>query len=238
MDGAKIEQDKGSTENLGQPSALEKLTSGIEEGKQYTGAETKKIVQDALSAEGREQKSRAEAAMTENTRLKEELTTVTGNVTTLSTQMTELTRAQNEAAAEKVKDDPVALGSLRVQQANAAESIRLATQKAKQDANEATIATAKAVAIQEQTTASIKLAALEAGVDVDKLKELVPDGDKGRLATAAALLKGQTTIDPLTGKVKPAALTQRPASALSAGGDFAGLSADEKIQRGLDAKKK
>ena len=226
LDGAGNEQDKGSTENLSQPSALEKLTSGIEEGKQYTGAETKKLVEDALSADGREQKTRAEVAEAENKLLKTEVQTVTGQVSTLTTQMADISRAQNEAEAAAIKDDPAALGSLRVKQANSAEKLRLEGVATAQAADKAALAAREATVANQEKTSKINLAAMAAGVDVTKLTELVPDGDPTRLATAATLLKAQAApeIDPVTGKPKeavpkPPGLTTQPASTKSAGGD-------------------
>lgn len=238
MDETKGQGDESSTESSSQTSVAAELTSGIEESKQYSGAETKKLVEDALSKDGRAQKTRADAAEITNKLLTSEVETAKGNITTLTANMEALTKAQNEAAAEKVKDDPAALGSLRVQQANAAETIRLATQKATQEATQKTIDASAVEAVKVTINADIKLAALAAGIDEAKLKELVPDGNKERLVTAATLLKGQTVIDPKTGKTIPAALTQKPLPGQSAGGDFTGLDADAKIARGLEIKKK
>jgi len=224
LDGAGNEQDKGSTENLSQPSALEKLTSGIEEGKQYTGAETKKLVEDALSADGREQKTRAEAAEAENKLLKTEVQTVTDHVTTLTTQMTEITRAQNEAEAAANKDNPEALTSLRVKQAQAREEIRQKGIEAEQKKTADTLKVGQDALTKATTSLNIQVAAMNAGVDKAKLEELVPDGDEKRLASAATLLKAQAApeIDPVTGK--PPGLTTQPASTKSAGGDSKSVS--------------
>lgn len=231
MDGAVNEQDKGSTENLSQPSALEKLTSEIEEGKQYTGAEALKLVQDALSANGREQKTRAEAAEAENKTLKTEVATVTGHVNTLTTQMADITKAQNEAEAAAIKDNPEALTSLRVKQAQAREEIRQKGVEAEQKRMADTLKVGQDALTKATTSLNIQVAAMSAGVDKAKLEELVPDGDEKRLASAATLLKAQAApeIDPVTGKPKEAApkppgLTTTPASTKSAGGDSKSVS--------------
>jgi len=218
-----------ATEDLSQTSAAEKLTSSIELEKQYAGADVKKLVQDALSADGREQKDRAEAAETENKRLKEEVSTVTGQVSTITNQMADLTRAQNESEAAALKDNPEALTSLRVKQSQAAEKIRLDGVVAANKVKEAAFVAREAAAATRETQISIKLAAMASGVDETKLAELVPDGDAKRLASAAALLKAQAApeIDPVTGKPKvpvttpkPPGLGQKPASVQSAGGEI------------------
>lgn len=239
-------QDKEQTppgpENLQagfeQPSAVEQVTSKIEAEKQYSGADVKKMVEDALSANGREQKDRAEKAEANVTRLTGEVTTLTTQYTTVSGQVTELLKVANEAEADKVKDDPVALSSLRVRQANAAETLRLqgvdaeATRKLAESEAKGKEADKKLVSV------NIKLAAMSAGVDEKQLADLVPDGDSERLKKTANILKqssitqqfeidpatGKPVIDPTTGKPKPAALSQKPASPIGAGVDSRSVS--------------
>lgn len=229
-DAAGKEQDGGTTtpgpEDLSQTSATEKLTSGIEDSKQYAGADVKKLVEDALSADGREQKDRADKAEAENKRLTGDISTLTTDMTGLRTQMSDITKAQNDADADKVKDDPVALGSLRARQANQAEAIRLSGERAAQEAKDTAMASREAAVAQKETTSNIKLAAMAAGVDEKKLADLVPDGDPGRLSQASTLLKAQaaTEVDPVTGKPKPAALTQPPASPVGTGEDSTSMS--------------
>lgn len=219
MNGAEEGKDRGSTESLSQPSALEKLTSGIEEGKQYTGAETLKLVKDALSADGREQKDRAEKAETEVTRLTLDHSNLTTQFNTVSSQVAGLVKAQDDAELEAYKEDKPAQDSVRVKQANRAEALRLQGVEADVRARETNATQKDAEADKKLTSINIKVAAMAAGVDEKALADIIPGGDPERLTKAANILKlsGNTEIDPLTGKPKPVALTQKPASALSAG---------------------
>ena len=236
MDGAEKGKDRGSTENLNQPSALDKLTSGIEEGKQYSGADARKLVEDALSADGREQKDRAEKAEAQVAKLTVETSGLTTKYNTMSSQMSEFLRVQNEAEADKLKDDPVVLGSLRARQANAAESLRLQGVGAGYEAKNTKLTERETDIAQKEASVNIKLAALTAGVDEAELADLVPDGNPARLKKAADILKKRGPADEQLRK--PPGLGLRPASAISAGGGLSGLTPDEKIQRGLDSKKK
>ncbi len=246
MDKAREGKDSGSTENLSQPSALEKLTSGIEEGKQYTGAETLKLVNDALSADGREQKDRADQAEANVTRLTGEVSSLTTQYNTVSSQIADFMKAQNEAEVEKVKDDPVAVGSLRARQANTAEALRLQGVAADYEAKNTKFTGRETEVNTKLTSVNIKLAAMSAGIEEKQLADLVPDGDPERLKKMAGILKqsGQTSTQQLDeqGRVKadkdgkeiPVALRTKPASAISAGGDAKGIA--EKMLE--DAKKK
>ncbi len=243
--------DKGAGPSLqppgSQPSATEQLTSSIEEGKQYSGADVKTLVLDILSADGRDQKDRADKAEGEVTRLTGELGGVTTQVNTLTTQMEAITKAANDAELAKYSEDKPAQDQLRVRQANAAEAIRLTGVDAGYKARDVKLVERETAVVQKETSVSIKLAAMAAGVDETKLAEIVPDGDPARLANAATLIKhgstpapeidpatGKPVIDPATGKPKPAALTQTPASLISAAGDSRSVS--EKMLE--DAKKK
>jgi hypothetical protein len=76
----------------------------------------------------------------------------------------------------------------------------------------------EANAIKRETAVNIKLAAIEAGVEESQLADLVPDGNPERLKKMAGILKGSGVTTPQLG-TKPAGLGQRPASAVSAGGD-------------------
>ncbi len=233
--------DKGAGLNLQQPgsptSALEKITSGIEEGKQYAGADVLKVVQDALSADGREQKDRADIAEANLTTLRGDHDTLTTQLQTVSGQVTQLLQAKNEAEAEAVKEDAPALASLRVRQANTSEKLRLEGVAATLQARQVKLETDVATLTQEKTSVTIKLAAMAGGVDEKALANLVPDGNPERLANASKLLKqsGTPEIDPITGKPKPAGLTNTPASVLSAGGDARSVS--EKMLEDAKAKK-
>ena len=234
-------KDKGLTEpgkeNSDPTSAAEKATSKIDVAKQYSGAEAKKLLEDALSADDREQKSRAEKAEAEVKRLTGVTSDLTTKYTTVSSQVAELLKASNEAEAEKVKDDPVALGSLRARQANREEALRLESIKADYEGKNTTFAEREQALKIKESSINIKLAATAAGVDEKTLADLVPDGDSERLKKAVNILK-QTGIDPVTGRPRPSALTTRPASALSAGGGPNLASPDDKIIYGLGQQKK
>lgn len=237
-------KDRGATApgpeasgNLGQPSSVEEITSRIEEGKQYDGASVLKMVKDTLSADGREQKGRAEKAEAEVKRLTGDVGTLTANMNTLTGQISEFTRAKNEAEAAAVQENPEALASLRVRQANTAERIRLEGVDTTLKSGQAQLEIDRGAVKTAETSVTIKLAAMAAGVDENKLAALVPDGDPGRLALAATTIKqvgtqafeidpktGQPVIDPVTKLPKPAALTNVPASVVSVGGDARSVS--------------
>ncbi|KKL27946.1 hypothetical protein LCGC14_2380080, partial [marine sediment metagenome] len=95
--------DKGAGPSLqqpgDQPSAVEQITSGIEEGKQYPGADVKKMVEDVLSADGRAQKDRADVAEANLTNLTGKHETLTTQFTTLSGQVRDMVQAKNDAEA-------------------------------------------------------------------------------------------------------------------------------------------
>jgi hypothetical protein len=218
-------------------SAADAVTSKIEEGKQYGGAEVRKLIQDALSADGREQKRRADAAEAQLRTLKFEHDGLKTTYNTISDQVSQLMRAQDEAEAEKVKDNPVALDSLRARQANRAEQLRLQGEKTRLEAEDARLKTERDELSKNTISLNIKLSAMAAGVDEKELSELVPDGNPDRLNKAANILKqrGQANTQQLDeqGRVKvdkdgkeiPAALRIKPASAVSTGGDSRSLSA-------------
>lgn len=236
-DGGSTEAGPEASANLSQTSSAEEITSRIEGGKQYDGTSVLKMMEDALSADGREQKDRAEKAEADVKRLTGDLAAVNTNVNTLTTQVSEFTRAKNEAEADAVKDNPEALGSLRARQANQAENIRLQRENATLESGKTQLQTDREALNADKTSISIKLAAMAAGVDEKALGALVPDGDPGRLALAANTIKkggAQVEIDPTTGKPKPAGLTQPPVTTVSAGGDSRSVS--EKMLE--DAKKK
>ena len=208
-----------------QPSTADAVTSKIEEGKQYGGAEVIKLVRDALSADGREQKRRAEVAESTLAALRGEHDGLKTQFTTVSDQVSQILRAKDEEEAEKIKDDPVALGSLRARQANRAEQLRL--QGVEAEANrKIRVAEAKiADTAKRETALNIKLAAIAAGIDEKELADLVPDGNPERLAKAANILKQRGTTTTEETKTLPSGLRTKPASAVSAGGDQRSLSA-------------
>lgn len=234
MDKENKEKDGGSTdtgretsENLGQTSAADALTSKIEEGKQYGGAEVRKLVQDALAADGREQKRRAETAEASLRGLQSEHEGLKTQFTTVSDQVAQLLRAQDDAEAEKIKDDPVALSSLRARQENRKEEIRLKGFESNLNVREGKLNERETGINQRETSLNIRDAAIKHGVDAKQLEDLVPDGNPERLARAANILKqsGFTGEGEENKGNVPAGLRNKPASAISAGGDARSLSA-------------
>lgn len=230
-DGGQQPPGPSLQEGATQTSSVEQLTSAIEEGKQYAGADVLKLVKDALSADGREQKDRADKAETEVQRLTGAHNELTTQFNTVSGQVTQLLKDQDDAELAKYSDDKPAQDSLRARQANRAERIRLEGVDASIKTREAKVVADRETLNQQQTSISIKLAALAGGVDEKALADLVPDGDPGRLTKMAGILKqsGQTNTQQLDeqGRVKadkdgkeiPVALRQKPASGISAGGE-------------------
>lgn len=219
-DGGQTQSGQNLQADSGQTSAAEKLTSSIEEGKQYGGADVKKLIENALSADGRVQKGRADKAEAEVTRLTGMANGLTTQFNTVSAQVADLMKTQNEAEVAKVGDDPAAISSLRARQANTAESLRMQGVVADYEAKNTKLTERETEINTRETSINIKLAATTAGVDERKLAEIVPDGNAERLVKAANILKlsGNVEVDPVTGQPKPAALTIKPASPVSAGG--------------------
>lgn len=221
-DGATTPAGQQLQPGSGQTSSLEQLTSKIEDGKQYGGADVRKLVEDALSADGRIQKDRADKSEAELNRLSEAHSGLTTLFQTVSQQVADLLKAKDDAEAETVKDDPVALGSLRARQANWAEALRLQSFEASVKAREAKAAEEKIEVNKRLTSVAIKMAAMESGVDEAQLADLVPDGNPERLKKIANILK-QSGITKPGEKTKPAGLMQKPASVISAGGAETGI---------------
>jgi len=236
-DGGKAPLGQNLQEGSDQTSTAEQLTSSIEEGKAYAGDVVKKLVLDALSADGREQKSRAEAAEASLRVITDEHQNLKTQFNTVSSQVSELLRAKMDAEADAVKDDPVALGSLRVRQSNTAERLRLEGYDAQVKSRETKFNEEKASFAKKEASLNIKLSAMAAGIDEKTLADLVPDGNAERLARAAAILKqsGSKPAETEPGKAKPAGLTNKPASVLSSGGDSKSVS--EKMLENAKGKK-
>ncbi len=220
-----------------QTSAAEQLTSSIEEGKQYSGVAVKKLVEDALSADGREQKGRAEKAEGEVTRLTGQVSGLTAQYNTVSSQVAELLKAKDDAELAQYSEDKPAQDSIRVKQANRAEALRLQGVAADYDAKSAKFTEREADLAKSEASVNTKLAALSAGVDEAELADLVPDGNPARLKKAADILKKRGPTSDQLRSGKPPGLGQRPASAISVGGGLGDLSPDEKITKGLALKK-
>lgn len=226
-DGAQTQPGQKLQDDSEQTSAAEKLTSEIEAGKQYTGAE----VLDILSADGRKQKDRADKAEGEVKRLTGIATDLTTKFNTVSGQVAELLKAQDEAEFAKIPvDDIPAQTSLRARQANRAEKIRLegVEAEAKRKLTEAEEKNKEADG--KLVSVNIKLAAMTVGVDEKILADMVPDGNPERLKKMAGILKQSMVVDPTkvnpdgTPKIDPAtnkpfALTTKPASPVSVGGE-------------------
>ncbi len=223
--------DKGAGLSLQQPggqtSSVEQLTSQIEEGKQYPGADVLKLVKDALSADGREQKDRADKA---ETNLRSLTTLHEGTITqvnTLSSQVAELVKVSEDAEVAKVAEDPVALSSLRARQANNRETSRLERLEADIKAREVKLGERDTTLTQREASVGIKLAAMAAGVDEKQLATFVPDGNAERMAQAINIIKQGAGGDPLPGgekKTIPLGLKTTPASIISAGEDSRSVS--------------
>lgn len=222
------EKDGGQTQTTGsdQTSAAQQVTSQIEVGRQYSGETVLKVIQDALSADGREQKSRAEKAEAELKRLASEHQGLVGQFNTASGQLQELVNAREEAEEAVIKDDPAALTSLRARRQNRVEAIRLESLNKQLTAMQEGFNQKEQSLKQQEASINIKLAAMSAGVAEKELADLVPDGNPERLAKAAKILKtGGSTQETDKTKTKPAGLVQSPASAISSGGDARSVSA-------------
>lgn len=232
-DGLPTDAGSDTSANLEGTSAAEALTSMFEEGKSYSGAEVVKnvgkVIQDALSADGRVQKGRADAAEAALNTMKTEHEGLKTQFQTVSDQVSTLLKAQDDAEADKVKDQPEALASLRTRQANRAEQIRLEGVKSSLDARETQINETKTNLDKREVTLNIREVAGKHEVDAKQLEDLVPDGNPDRLERMAKILKqsgSKPEEDPNKGKKEtPNALNQKPASAISSGGDQRGLSA-------------
>lgn len=230
-DGGATDAGPDASANSGQTAAAEQQPSTIDEAKQYGGADVKKFIADALAADGREQKDRADKAEKEVTRLTGDHATLTGQVTTLTEQMGEITKGREAAELDKVKDDPVAAASLTARHANAREAQRLQGLQAEADRNKVAADARETEITKRGVEIDIRLAALTGGVDPKELADLVPDGDADRLAKGVALLKkttgpvldaeGKVKVGP-DGKEIPAALRTKPASAIGSGTDATG----------------
>jgi len=205
------------------PSAAA-LTSEIQDTQHYAGKDVKKLVQDALSADGRAQKDRAEAAEAQAKALAEQLTGLNTQVGTLSQQLEAFRRARDDAEAESIKDDPEALKSLRTKQQHRLREEQLNQQAVTLAAREKAIEADKAeVSRFKAEKEARRIANLpEYKVDSDRLFALVPDGNPERLKLAAKILKESSIAAPVNpnqpNPPKPAGLTIKPASIISVGG--------------------
>lgn len=234
--GLETPGDSGET-----PGGDQETSAIIDEARSYSGTDVKKLILDDRATGGRAQKVRADAAEAELTQLRSVVAGLKTQVDSYATDREETIKRQEEDEREAVKDDLPALNSLRTRQTNRLESLRLGNLEKDLTARE-TVLTAKAEQDKKATgVLAIKAAASTAGVSEKALADLVPDGDAGRLATAADLLKksGSEADRGAGTKDKPAGLSQRPVSAQRAPGtDASGLSSEDKIAVGLERKKK
>ncbi|KKM22826.1 hypothetical protein LCGC14_1621400 [marine sediment metagenome] len=227
-DGGGTDSGRDTSENSGGTSGAEQPTSTIDKTKNYSGVDVEKLVADALAADGREQKTRADTAEKEVGRL----TTSHGELTTrfdsLSTQMDDILRGREDAERESVKDKPDELSVVNGRLANAKEKRRLDGVVADITRQQTVLTEGQTALVGQQASANIRLAAMAGGVDEKDLAKFVPDGDPARLTDAVAILKrsatpvldedGKVKVGP-DGKEIPAALRTKPASPLGTGSD-------------------
>ncbi len=240
-DGSRTEAGSETPGDSGETPGGDQETSAIDEARSYSGADVKKMILDDRATGGRAQKVRADAAEAEATRLGSVVAGLKTQVDGFASEREEAVQREDEAQRETLKDQPEKLSVLNGKLANAKEARRLSGLikdiEAKQGLLDSSTAKAAKVTAKVATTA----AATKAGVSEKALADLVPDGDPGRLTTAAALLKksGSEADKGAGTKDKPAGLSQRPVSAQRAPGtDPSGMSSEDKIAAGLGRKKK
>lgn len=241
QDRAPTDGGPDASPNLEQPSSVDELTSTIDKDRTYSGADVTKMFSDWAAKEGRVALTRAETAETEAKRATGELTGLTTRFDTLSAQMDDILKGREDAERDALKDQPEKLSVLDGRLANAKEARRLGGLLKDIDAKQALLESSTAEAGKVTARVAITAAASRAGVSEKALADLVPDGDAGRLATAADLLKksGSEADRGAGTKDKPAGLSQRPVSAQRAPGtDPSGMSSEDKIAAGLGRKKK
>jgi len=243
-DGGDDGSGRNTSENLGQTASAEAAASKIEKDKQYGGAEVIEIINNALAADGREQKDRADTATTALNSLRGEHEGLKNQFNTVSEQVAQFLKTQDEVEIAGIKDNQPLADVVLGRQANRKEALRLQGVEASQKTKDTQQNERENTLNQRDIDTGIKLAAMAAGVDPEALKARVPDGDPARLTLVAKDLKGSgqtttttTTPDPKTldeqGRVKfgadgkeiPVALRTKPASAQSSGGDQRSLSA-------------
>ncbi len=240
MDRATKQTDGGATApgpdapgNSGQTAAAEEQTPTIDKDKSYSGVDVEKLVADALAADGREQKTRADTAEKEVGRLTTSHGELTTRFDTLSTQMDDILTGREDAERERVKDKPEELSALNGRLANAKEKRRLDGVVADITRQQTALTEGQTALVGQQASANIRLAAMAGGVDEKDLAKFVPDGDPVRLTDAVAILKrsatpvldedGKVKVGP-DGKEIPAALRTKPASPLGTGSDSRSIS--------------
>ena len=237
-------EDKSGLDTPGesdQSSDASQETSGIDEGANYSGTDVKKLITDALAGDGRKQKMRADTAEAEVTKLTTANTDLTKRFDTMSTQVDEILIGREAQERDAVKDDPEALKSLDTKIAQAKTKREQDTRNEELNKREESVKASEVIAVKDNIKSTIAKAAAKAGVSAKALDELCPDGDAGRLARAAELLKksGSEPDGGDTPPEKPSGLTQRPMSSRRTPGKSPeGMSSDEKIAEGLRRKKK
>jgi hypothetical protein len=205
-------------------SIVSTLTPEIKDDQQYPGKDVRKLIQDALSADGRAQKDRADLAEAELKAIRTQLSEATTGMSAVSNQLAEFRKQRDETEAEGVKDDPEALKSLRHKQAvRAREDVVTDREKKIADREKAHQEVLGEINKFKAEKEARRIASLpEYKVDADKLFALVPDGNAERLKMAAKILKESAVLaqpnPPIPEKPKPPGLTLKPASIISAGG--------------------
>ena len=240
-DGSQTEAGSETPGDSGETPGGDQETSAIDETRSYSGADVKKMILDDRATGGRAQKVRADAAETEVTRLGSVVAGLKTQVDGFASEREEAITRQEEGEREAVKDNPAALASLTSRQQNRKEANRLQRLSDDITARERTLTDGIAEAGKATAKVAITAAATKAGVSEKALADLVPDGDPGRLATAAELFKksGSEADRGAGAKDKPAGLSQRPVSAQRAPGtDASGMSSEDKIAAGLEREKK
>ncbi len=254
MDRATKEADGGATApgpdapgNSGQTVPAEEQTPSIDKDKTYSGVDVEKLVADALAADGREQKTRADTAEAKVKLLTGTQADLTTRFETLSGQFDEVTAGREQAEREKFKDKPEELSLLDGRLANAKEGRRLQGLIAEIGRRETAVTEGQTALAGQQASVNIRLAAMAGGVDEKDLAKFVPDGDPARLADAVTILKRSAApVLDEDGKVKvgkdgkeiPVALRQKPASAVGTSTDATGTARSMlDIARDKDRKK-
>jgi len=189
MDGTEERKDtsQGGDSSGGQKGTSDK-TSGT-----FTKDTQDKAVQDALSAAGRDAKSISDKAA----EAEEILTNAKKSQADIKAERDQWQKDREEAEQEAVKDDPEALKSLKVRQAQARKESEQSDRQREQDARDETLKE------REEQTRVIKRTqlaaeiAVEKGVDVGTILELAKNDSREAMEAVAAILPPKVDKKPL-----------------------------------------
>ena len=238
-DGGSTDSGLNTSENLSRTASAEAVTSKFEKDKQYGGAEVIDAVNKILAADGRTQKDRADAAEQALKALRGEHEALKNQFTTVSDQVAQFLNKRDEDELAGVGDNKPLHDVVLGRQANRKEALRLQGIETEQKTRLSQLDERESSLSQREIKLNIIDAATKAGVDVAQLTALVPDGNPERLVKAANILKGSGQTNTQNkqeldeqGRVKvgadgkeiPVALRQKPASAISSGGDTRSIS--------------